>query len=76
MPHGEYAECPNCGRIAWGTNEIEQEFGYRFDGTTPQSWCRACRKRERFEKNCQYTSCPWHGEENCSTKYDCPCLDD
>lgn len=50
MPHDEWAECPNCGKTAWGRNEIEAEFGYRFGGTTPQSWCRSCRARERNEK--------------------------
>lgn len=50
MPHDEWAECPNCGKTAWGRSEIEAEFGYRFGGTTPQSWCRSCRARERNEK--------------------------
>lgn len=50
MPHDEWAECPNCGKTAWGRNEIEAEFGYRFGGTTPQSWCRSCRAREQNEK--------------------------
>ena len=26
MPHDEWAECPNCGKTAWGRNEIEAEF--------------------------------------------------
>lgn len=43
MPHGEYAECPNCGKVAHGEDEIEELFGYRYDGTKPQSWCRECR---------------------------------
>lgn len=43
MPHGEYAECPNCGAVAHGRDEIEEVFGYRYGGTKPQSWCRACR---------------------------------
>lgn len=76
MPHDEWAECPNCGKTVWGRSEIEAEFGYRFGGTTPQSWCRSCRARERNEKNCGYTLCPWHGEPNCSSRYDCPCNDD
>lgn len=29
MPYGEYAECPNCGKIAHGEEEIEELFGYR-----------------------------------------------
>lgn len=24
MPYGEYAECPNCGKIAHGEEEIEE----------------------------------------------------
>lgn len=43
MPHGEYAECPHCGLVAHGRDEIEELFGYRYDGTMPQSWCRECR---------------------------------
>ena len=33
MPNGEYAECPHCGKIAFGHSEIEEEFGYRYNGT-------------------------------------------
>lgn len=43
MPHGEYAECPQCGCIAKGHDEIEELFGYRYEGTMPQSWCKSCR---------------------------------
>lgn len=43
MAHGEYAECPQCGEIAYGHDEIDEVFGYRYDGTKPQSWCKACR---------------------------------
>lgn len=43
MPHGEYAECPQCGKTAYGHDEIEELFGYRYAGTMPQSWCRECR---------------------------------
>jgi len=43
MPYGEYAECPQCGRIARGHDEIEEVFGYRYGGTKPQSWCKDCR---------------------------------
>ena len=38
MPHDEWAECPNCGRTAWGRSEIEAEFGYRYGGKVPQLW--------------------------------------
>ena len=76
MPHGEWATCPNCGKTAIGKEEIEEVFGYRYDGTIPQSWCKECRANERKEKNCGYTLCPWHGEPNCSTEHDCPCNDD
>ena len=44
MPYGEYAECPNCGKIAHG--EEEELFGYRNMGDEkiiPQSWCKECR---------------------------------
>ena len=43
MPYGEYAECPNCGKIAHGEEEIEELFGYRNMGDEkiiPQSWCK------------------------------------
>lgn len=43
MPHGEYAQCPHCGKVAYGKDEIEEEFGYRYDGSIPQSWCKDCR---------------------------------
>ena len=46
MPYGEYAQCPCCGKTAYDTDEIEQEFGYRNMGDgryIPQSYCRACR---------------------------------
>lgn len=43
MPYGEYAQCPCCGKTAYGEDEIEQEFGYRNMGDgryIPQSYCR------------------------------------
>lgn len=43
MAHGEYAECPQCGIVAFGHDEIEEVFGYRYGGSKPQSWCKACR---------------------------------
>ena len=43
MPHGNYAECPQCGVVAHGDDEIEEIFGFRYGGTKPQSWCRSCR---------------------------------
>ena len=46
MPYGEYAECPDCGKIAHGEEEIEELFGYRNMGDEtiiPQSWCKECR---------------------------------
>ena len=36
MPHGTYAECPQCGKIAWGDDEIERLFGFRYNHTKPQ----------------------------------------
>ena len=46
MPYGEYAQCPCCGKTAYGREEIEQGFGYRNMGDgrhIPQSYCRRCR---------------------------------
>ena len=46
MPYGEYAQCPCCGKTAYGKDEIEQKFGYRDMGDgryIPQSYCRKCR---------------------------------
>lgn len=46
MPYGEYAQCPCCGKTAYGKGEIEQKFGYRNMGDgryIPQSYCRECR---------------------------------
>lgn len=50
MANGEYAECPNCGKVAYGREEIEELFGYRYDGKKPQSWCRECRSSGNSEK--------------------------
>ncbi len=49
MPYGDYAECPNCGKVAYGEVGIEEEFGYRNMGSgkiIPQSWRRDCRLQE------------------------------
>ena len=43
MPHYEIAICPHCGIQACGKDQIEELFGYRRDGSVPQSWCRNCR---------------------------------
>ncbi len=43
MSNGNYAQCPQCGAIALGDAQIEEIFGFRYDGTKPQSWCRECR---------------------------------
>lgn len=47
MPYGDYAECPHCGKIVYGEEDIEDEFGFRNTGskTIPQSWCRDCRSQ-------------------------------
>lgn len=37
MPHFEMAEYPVCGKIAYGRSEIEDAFGFCYDGTMPQS---------------------------------------
>lgn len=60
MAHGEWAECPVCGKLASSSYEIEQEFGYRYDGTTPQSWCKKCRA---LGNSCKYTDCPVWNED-------------
>lgn len=49
MPYGEYAECPRCGKRAFGKEEIKHLFGYRTmkdDKIIPQSHCRDCRSEE------------------------------
>lgn len=51
MPHGEYAECPQCGKIARGRDEIEELFGYRYEGTKPQSWCKECRSSGGYDSD-------------------------
>lgn len=51
MPYGEYAECPHCGKTAYGRDEIEREFGYRYNGTKPQSWCKECRAANNFSED-------------------------
>lgn len=54
MPYGDnWAECPNCGKKASNSNEIEEKFGYRNMGdgrNIPQSHCRECRLNELAEK--------------------------
>lgn len=50
MPHGSYAECPQCGKVAYGDDEIEELFGFRYGGTKPQSWCRECRSSGSGER--------------------------
>ncbi len=40
MPHDEWTSCPKCGKSEWGRSEIEELFGYIYDGTIPQSWCK------------------------------------
>lgn len=56
MPYGvnsngdEYAECPRCGKVAIGRNEIDMQFGYRNMGNgniIPQSHCKECRIEEK-----------------------------
>lgn len=54
MPHGEYAKCPRCGKVAHGHDEIEELFGYRYFGTKPQSWCRECRSNGKNNYNDDY----------------------
>jgi hypothetical protein len=52
MPYGDYAQCPHCDKVAFGREDIEENFGYRNMGDgnyIPQSWCRNCRSGN-FEK--------------------------
>lgn len=51
MPHYEIAICPHCGKQACGKDEIEELFGYRYDGTMPQSWCRECRSSGGYKNS-------------------------
>jgi len=37
--------CPRCGAHAACPEEIDLVFGWRYEGTTPQSWCHDCRTR-------------------------------
>lgn len=41
--------CPHCGLVALSLEEQVNLFGYRYHSNTghvtPQSWCRACRRR-------------------------------
>ncbi len=75
MPHFEMAECPVCGKIAYGRNDIEDKFGYRYDGTQPQSWCKKCRS---LGSSCSYIDCPHWGEDypRCYYSVKCPINDD
>lgn len=45
MPNTVKAECPHCGKVANGRDEIDQFFGWRIvnNKKVPQSWCRKCR---------------------------------
>lgn len=52
MPYGMYAECPQCGCTAYGEDEIEQLFGFRYNGTKPQSWCRSYRSSASRSSDC------------------------
>ena len=51
MPHLEIAECPVGGKRAYGRDEIEDVFGYRYDDKVPQSWCKECRSKGKDAKD-------------------------
>lgn len=51
MPHHEDAECPHCGKKANGRKEIEEKFGYRYENTKPQAWCKKCRNEKNKSKS-------------------------
>lgn len=74
MSHFEMAECPQCGKTAYGRTEIDELFGYRYEGTTPQSWCKECRSAG---SRCGYTDCPKWGEDYpaCRNSLECPLYD-
>ena len=61
MPYGSYAECPNCGVVAHGDDEIEEIFGFRFGHTKPQSWCKECRNKR---KDCRKKLIAWDENNN------------
>ena len=62
MPHAEMAECPHCGKVAYGRQEIEELFGYRYGGTTPQSWCKECRAARGLDDYDDYDDDDCYGE--------------
>ena len=41
----DYAQCPNCDKIAQGESEVIKKFGIRNNSgyTMIQSWCKECR---------------------------------
>lgn len=71
MPHYEIADCPVCGKSAYGRKEIDEVFGYHYDKTTSQSWCKKCRS---LGSSCAYTDCPFLGEEYPRCYYSPKCL--
>jgi hypothetical protein len=48
MPYTVESVCPNCGKKAKGKDKLEELFRWRKidkKKTIPQSYCRACRKK-------------------------------
>ena len=43
-----FAKCPACNKSSSTREDVDKEFGFRnIDGIIrPQSWCRACRKKQ------------------------------
>jgi len=41
-----WAECPHCGEVAHGIDEIDDIFGFR-GADWPQSWCKDCRDADQ-----------------------------
>ena len=41
----DYAQCPNCDKVAHGESEVKSKFGIRNNGgyAMAQSWCKKCR---------------------------------
>ena len=45
----DYAQCPNCYKVAHGESEVNSKFGMRNDRgrIIVQSWCKKCRNAKK-----------------------------
>lgn len=41
--------CPHCDVVAENPEEITEVFGWRIQGTMPQSWCKRCKSKAANE---------------------------